>query len=350
MSKTGFGVNSCIDRAKKFGVQAVKSTGVSVPVDDIFVPGEGHPLAHPRRDDPLDEALVQSIVRGWKEGSVVTVREDGAPGDKLQFTLIDGSQRINAGKEAQRRTGRIVMVEIAYFFGSDAEAILYRLEANGDPTKRPDCPSVLASTCKQAVSLDASITVEVLLTKMPRGIGRGELEALLRWKNLVPELQPRFDSGELPIGLLGAVLDAPRDQQPEVAERLLGAGVRTSKGASRVVGRDKREASGQSAERVHVKTLDKVVRALDKFTPEVGADPVETLKDIIAENTDGIGGVARNVDELAESMLALGLSLGAKLAKGENILDSLPPNVRAAVEKALAKRATLTEKVEQAKS
>lgn len=333
MGEVGFGVNSCIDRAKKNGVRAVKGTGVTVYVDDIFVPGDGHPLAHPRRNDPVDEELVQSIMQGWERGSVLWVREDGPT-----LVLIDGSQRINASKEAQRRTGRPVLAEIAYFHGTDAEAVLFRLEANADPLKRPDSPSVLASTCKQAVLLDASITVDVLLRKMPRGIHRGELEALLRWDNLLPELRPRFDSGELPIGLLGAVLDAPRDQQTAVAERLLGAGVRTSKGASRVVGRDKREAAGQQAERVHTRTLDKVVRALDKFTPEVGVDPVERAKETMEFNNSGDQSTyTRTIDELAESMLALGLSLGAKLAKGENILDSLPPNVRSAVEKVFAK-------------
>jgi hypothetical protein len=253
------------DRLRDGDVLAKKADALMVPVGDIWIPPVGHPLWHPRQGDPLDEELVASLAAGWRKGPCILVRDDGSVDGKRRLTLVDGCRRTVNGREAERRLRRsgvlkktpsnshaALYVEIEFFRGSDADVLLERLRRNReDPLKLADRPSVLAATAAQLAALGAP--VEAIADVMPKGIGAREVGALLDWKNLVPEVAGRFDSGEAPIVFLRSVLDAPRDKQAATLDRLVASGVKSASGATKVLRRDERAANPRPAVRVRPK-------------------------------------------------------------------------------------------------
>jgi hypothetical protein len=254
------------DRLRDGGIAAKKADAILAPIDDIWIPPKGHPLWHPRQDDPVDEALVTSIMGGWRKGSCVLVRDDNVQSNgKRRLTLVDACRRTVNGREAQRRLraagilvatkdnpGANLYVEIEWFKGSDAELLLERLRRNReDPLKLADRPSVLAATAMQLAALHASS--EAIADVMPKGVGRREVEALLDWPNLLAEVAARFDAGEAPLVFLRAVLDVPRDEQGAALEKLLASGAKSASGATKVLRREERAANHKPMVRVRPK-------------------------------------------------------------------------------------------------
>lgn len=252
------------ERLKDGGIDAKKGTQVHVPIADIFVPGKGHPLYHPRFGDPVDRAMVDDIKERGIE-KPIKVRDDGEKDGKRILLLVDGGRRTRNGLEAQRELGQVLYAPIEFFAGTDADVLLERIRANADPLKKPDKPSVLALTIQQMRAL-GPIDFRHVAAAMPKGVTAGDVEALTRWSNLTPKARERFDAGDFPLGLLAAVLDAPRDEQVEKGEKLLRDGIRTAKGATRA--RNKaRDERDPWARRMSPKILARVAKHIDVENP-----------------------------------------------------------------------------------
>lgn len=238
---------NAVDRLRAGGLVAKKGALALVAIDDIWIPPAGHALAHPRADDPLDQDLVDDIVLKGEIEKSILVRDDGVSDGRRRLTLVDGARRTVNGREAQRRLREALVlretesnptaalfVQVEFFTGSDAALLLKRLERNGeDPLKKADRASVLAITVRQLLALHA--TVEEIVPVMPRGIGKREVEALADWGNLEADAADAFDSGGAPLVLLRSVLDAPRGEHMATLDKLVSAGAKTAKGATRVL-------------------------------------------------------------------------------------------------------------------
>lgn len=254
-------------RLKQGGVEIKKGDALHAPIGDIWVPPKGHPLEHLRFRDPVNREMVEDI-KEYGVREAITVREDPLPGGKRRLLLVDGGNRTRDGLVAQEEMGAVLYVPIRLFTGTDAEVLLERVRANADPLKRPDTVSVLARTVAQMARL-GPLDVRAVAGVMPRGIGPAEVQALGRWGNLLAELRPRFDSGELPIGLLAAVLDAPRDEQVQTAERLKAAGVKSTRGATRRVN-EARDKVDPWARRMSPAVMSRVADKLAERSSRIG--------------------------------------------------------------------------------
>lgn len=297
-------------RLRLGGVEIKKGDALHAPIGDIWAPPKGHPLEHLRFRDPVNREMVEDIkAHGVREP--ITVREDPLPGGKRRLLLVDGGNRTRDGLVAQEEMGAVLYVPIRLFTGTDAEVLLERVRANADPLKRPDTVSVLARTIAQMAKL-GPLDVRAVAAAMPRGVGPAEVTALVRWPDLVPELRPRFDSGELPIGLLGAVLDSPRDEQVQRAEALKAQGIRSTRGATRKVNGE-RDKADPWARRMSPRQAVKVADAL------AGTIIPTHLK-------------SDRVKYLAE-----GVEQGIRIAAGQDVvgvLDLLPKPIADAIRKA----------------
>lgn len=246
---------NAVDRLRAGGLVAKKGQMALVAIDDIWIPPDGHPLAHPRADDPLDEDLVSDIMLKTEIEKSILVRDDGVSDGRRRLTLVDGARRTINGREAQRRLRRshvlrktesnpsaALFVPVEFFTGSDAALLLKRLHRNGeDPLKKPDRASVLAITVRQLLALHA--TVEEIVPFMPRALGKREVEALADWGNLEADAAAAFDAGA-PLVLLRSVLDAPRGEHMATLDKLMAAGAKTAKGATRTLRKAAEAAKG----------------------------------------------------------------------------------------------------------
>jgi hypothetical protein len=339
------------DKLKSQGIDAKRDSQTIVNVFDIFVPTEG-PLAHPRWDDPVNQALLDDIVERGHVVEEIVVRRDGVVDGKLRLTLIDGSQRVKhlrLAVETWQKTGvfrpEMNYIPVRFFTGNDNAALKERLKKNSDPFKRPDSPEVLSKTARQLTALREPF--DDILAVMPREIGKGELEALLRWDDLSTEVQAKFNAGAS-VGLLPVVLDAPRETQVDVLSKLMDAGMKHSKGATRMLNRERKQASAQASteggdktkdtgavvtgrvsapkssapkgERVHPKTLAKMRDAC----AHLGFGKAETPEDY-----------ADDLEELARAARAEGVALGMSVALGEKTWSDMPEELKKAVARAL---------------
>lgn len=307
------GLNAA-DKLNQQGISTRKDTAIKVDVDDVFIPREG-PIAHPRADDPVEEDLLADILERGEIVEPIYVRRDGVYGGKMRLTVVDGSRRTNGLRAAIRvwkERGEMRperrFIRIRFFEGSDKDALRFRLEENSRPLQKPDRPSVLATTARQLQREQA--TIEEILLSMPRSQIRTlrDVHHLLRWPSLVAEAADRFDSGAWPLGLLGQVLDAPREEQVSTGDRLAASGTISPSGPSRA---RRREAGGTETSparqaRIPPKKLDRVVARLDEHH-------------------------ARN-----EDAVAWGFALGVRFARAAVDAGALPEALREVVEKALA--------------
>jgi hypothetical protein len=298
---------NAVERFREGGLSAKKGTQCLVRCTDLYFPPAGHPLWHPRGEDPLDEEMVLDIMRRGVEHDIL-VRDDGVLDGRRLLTVIDGARRGRHSQEAERRmstAGQLPLdglyVKVELFVGSDAAALLERLRRNADPHKKADRPSVLAQTFEQLQRLGA--TVEDMLSAAPSGIDARAVDALLRWGNLLPAVAAQFDAGAAPIQLLDAVLDAPRDAQEGRLQELIAAGAKTRQQATRVVRGAGRPAGPPP--RLSSKTL---ARALAVLPEQRGA-------------------------------VLDGVRIGLLLASGDQTgLDQLPPEIRTLLHAALDAR------------
>lgn len=204
-----------------------------VPHTSLLVAPKGHALFDPRSLDPVDQAMAANMVDRVTAGEcpntdALLVREEA---DSL--LVGDGHGRTNALRRASELLGgRVLMVLVEFFAGTDGELLLERLSRNDHGRfARTDRVSVLAFRVKQLTA--AGVEEAAILAKCPVGLDRRTVEALGRWGNVAADLRPRFDSGEIPIQLLAAILEHDRAEQPAAADKLIAAGVRTSRQAAR---------------------------------------------------------------------------------------------------------------------
>lgn len=297
------------ERLKDGGIDAKKSGLIHVPVADIWAPPKGHPLYHPRFGDPVDRSMVDDIRERGVE-KPIKVRDDGAPpGEKRKLLLVDGGRRTRNALVAQEELGQTLYVPIEFFNGTDADVLIERIRSNADPLKKPDKASVLALTIAQLLKL-GPLDTRAVAAVMPKGIGPAEVEALARWGNLTKEARERFDDGA-PIGLLAAVLDAPRDAQVATLDKLIAAGVKSTRGATRHTN-GARDAKDPWARRMSPKAQ---VRMADTLTKR---------------NTKLRGGEAT-----LQQGIVIGLYLAAN-ADVEQVLSEVPPSIADAIREARA--------------
>lgn len=301
------GLNAA-DRLKTSGIDARKGTAITVAARDIWAPPKGHPLYHPRFGDPVDPEMRDDIAERGVE-KPLKVRDDGIGEDgRRVLLLVDGGRRLCNTLAAEEMIGKAIYVPIVFFTGDDAAVLRERLRANSDPLKRPDAASILALTVRQYTALrpgaEPREIARELADVMPRGVGPAEVEALGRWNNLTAEARKRFDAGA-PIGLLSAVLDAPRDAQVATLDRLIAAGVRTAKGATR-----KANAARD---------------ARDPWARRMSPRQLLAVADIVHKRVD--------------TVLGRGIEVGLRLAAGKDIDDVLrgiPTTTAAAIREARA--------------
>lgn len=314
------------DRLKANGVEARKASITRVPIMRFQVEQEG-PTAHPRWAWPMSDALRAHVLTEGVPGRF-KARETGVQGGVMGLELIDGARRLKAGLSAEewlrehrprqpplvfdrgnpRDEGRLY-VDVDLVACSDVELMFERLAANSEPGKVADTPSVLAAIVTGLAKLGCE-DIGAIVKVMPRGVGPKEVQALARWGNLAADLRPRFDSGEAPIGLLSAVLDAPRKEQAAALDRLLANGVRTAKGATRAAHKAKDKADPW-ARRMSPRTL---VRVADSLRARRGLTPHQ--RELLC-------------------MIAVGFDLST--TKARETLDGLPLPLADAIREARAK-------------
>ena len=196
------------ERLKQSGIDAAKGTAVLVDPSDLFLAPEGHPLHDPRSLWPVDQSLVAAINSGTVRPTVV-VRDDGIPkGAKVRrLTVIDGSRRSKATIEINRTTKEGRKVEVQIVSGDDKEMLLLRLQLNGQ--RRDETPTTLAYKFKQGEK--AGLTLD----EMCRAYGCTRLVAMQvqRFPQCAANVRAAFDSGELPIEVLGNFVDVPPEEQ-----------------------------------------------------------------------------------------------------------------------------------------
>lgn len=269
--------NSTKDRLRAGGITLRTRDANHVLASDIHFPAKGHPLHHPRGDDPIDEEMVCDIMVSQEVREVVTVRDDGTDRGKLRLTIVDGARRSRNCAEAERRlhaSGDLdktahIFLPVRFFKGSDAEVLKERLRLNADPLKRPDRPSVLAATL---IALDKlHEPIDAVVAACPRTVTIKVAKALLSWGNLSADLAAAFDGGA-PIGLLPAVLDATPEERAGVLARLREAGIKDPKGATAARNRETGKTTARTS--IHPKTLGKIVAALRTIHRDAKTDAV----------------------------------------------------------------------------
>ncbi len=270
-----------VDRLNAGGLDVIRSPeGPRAALGSLSFAPEGHILQHPRQFLPLDSEMVEDIAtNGVRETLVVweEVTEELLPSGDYRRVLwiINGSRRYNHAMAAEtivRKSGLLpadepFRVKIRLFEGTMVEALMEQLRDNADPLKVSDSVGVLAVMICKLVKLGVSETA--IVAKAPKGVGPIEVEALTQWAKVVPEVQARFDSGEIPIGFLPSVVAAPPSKQMELVEKLLKTKATTSKGATRALRKENAQKDGGTGERLHPRRVEKVVKAIEeKQVPE----------------------------------------------------------------------------------
>ena len=226
----------------------------------LYFHPEGHPLHHPRAEDPVDEALVLSLM---EEGNHVplVVRVEFDEHKNRVLAVCDGARRARAAMVAQTRLreaknqrilkeldGRWVFplkVDFLTTDTTDADFLYKRQELDHEPTKKPHSTYVL---CKSVIQLDKyGVDVNRILSVLPRGWTPGHVEMVTTMPMIAPELAARFDARDesgaatVSIGLLPAVLSVAPVDREEVLDDLVQAGCTSPSAATRRVNAYKRE-------------------------------------------------------------------------------------------------------------
>lgn len=251
-------------RLRANGIEANEvsaSRFMHVPHTSLWVAPKGHALFDPRSLDPVDEAMAQDMADRVARGEcpntdALLVWEQGE-----RLIVGDGHGRSRALVRAAEILDRVLMPLVEFFVGDEKAFLLARARRNDHGRfARVDAPSILAFRVKQLVAVGAD--AREIADACPRNIGPAEVDALARWESLVRELRPRFDSGEIPIGLLAAILEVARGEQVARAEKFLTAGVRTGQGAKRATNKE-RATSDPWARRMTPRQVTRAADALD---------------------------------------------------------------------------------------
>ena len=342
------------------GLDAKANVEAKLDVHDIFIPGEGHPLDHPRRLDPLDADLLYDIAKRGVQEPAVLWRE-GIHGKKMRVTLLDGCQRVNHHVEACRRmkegipfavyvdgkpTGAEEVIPwkegrqylpVIFHIGDIKSALLRRLGANSDPYKRPDSAAVLAAIVAQGKLLSCSD--EELFAKMPREVDGPTYQGLCRYDDLSADAKRAFAEGA-PIGLLAAIIDLPREEQGPSVAQFVAAGVKTKTGASRVRNREERAKGGGNGEAIRPSTIKRILKDVTP-TEDEKTEAIEVYEQLREKDTQT---AAKMVDAIETLMLSC-FDAGASFRGGDlSAADILPDDVRRKVRKAAKEQGRTGEK------
>lgn len=294
-------------RLRDKGIQANEvspSRMMLVPHTSLVIAPKGHPLYDPRSADPVREELATDMVARVEAGEhpntdaiLVWEQPDG-------LLVGDGHGREKALRRAAEILGRSPLMCLVQFFDGDEKGFLLERARRNDHGRfaKLDKPSVLAFRVKQLTAVGA--TEREIADHMPRGIGPAEVAALARWNSLAADARARFDDGA-PIGLLAAVLEEERSDQVAALDKLLAAGIRTQRGATRKT----------NAER----------DARDPWARRMSPRQLLAVADIVHKRVD--------------TVLGRGIEVGLRLAAGKDIDDVLrgiPTTTAAAIREARA--------------
>ena len=265
---------SPVDRLKAGGLDVIRGVdGFRAALSAItFAPAE-HLLAHPRQFLPLDPDMVQDIAMNGVTKEIVVYEivldEVADSGEyRRELYIVNGARRVNhaiAAEKLNRKSGVLsgdecMRLKFRLYEGTVVEALMEQLKDNADPLKVADSVGVLAVMIGKLIKL--GVTEAAIEAKAPKGVGPAEVSALVQWAKVIPEVQARFDSGEAPIGLLPAIVSVPGSKQMETLDKLLGAKVKTSKGATRALRKSGAKKSGGTGERLHPRRVAKVVASI----------------------------------------------------------------------------------------
>lgn len=298
------------DRLRAKGIDAAEisaSRMIMVPLSSLRIAPKGHKLHDPRSLYPADKDMAADMVARVERGEcpnkkalVVWEQPDG-------MLVCDGHQRHNALHVAADKLGKSpdeLRVMVEFFTGDEAAFLLRRLAENDhDAFTKKDRASILAFRVRQLTAL--GVSERDIAAAMPKGIGVAEVDALARFDNLTREARQRFDDGA-PLGLLAAVLEAPRDEQVQRLDKLIATGIKSGRGATR-------KANAERAER------DPWAR---RMTPRQMVD---------------VGLAARKVGQVGAAVAAgLGLAACKTREEADLVLKALPVSLADAIREARA--------------
>jgi len=239
-----------VKRLQKDGVEIKEDRQAKkMALSQITIPTTG-PLAHPRANDVIDQALVDDIVENGILMPLTVWEQTGKDG-KLVFLCVDGSRRKRAGHEAEkilRSTGKLgkdeeLWVKVELFEGNEIEFLLARQKADGDPLKKHHVPSVIALTFIQILKLDPDFPIAKMRATCSAEYNDRVVEALTRWKSLPKAVQDAFDNGieiegvvrPVPIGLLPGMDKFPTEDKLDALKELVANGYKTFSGVTKFV-------------------------------------------------------------------------------------------------------------------
>ena len=274
-------------------VKRLQADGVEIKEDrqakkmalsQITIPTTGT-LAHPRANDPIDQALVDDIV---EKGGILTplrIWEQTDKGGKLVFLCVDGSRRKRAGHVAEeilRKNGQLgkddeLWVKVEFFEGTEIEFLLARQQADGDPLKKPHVPSVIALTFLQILKIDPDFPIAKMRATCSAEYNDRIVEALTRWKSLPKEVQDAFDHGieiegtvrPVAIGLLPGMDKFAKEDKFEALKELVAGGYKSFAGVTKFV---------------NTKKLEEAVAPKQAVTPNDEAEADDEADDEPADN------------------------------------------------------------------
>lgn len=317
-----------IERLRAGGIEAKKGKQVLAPVSALWFAPKGHALHDPRSQYPTDEAMAEDMAARHRRGDAVLdhailAREEPQGDGTVILHVCDGHQRTKALTLAEQLLKTPLTVKVDLIDGDDAEFIEERTRRNSRQWDKADKPSVLAVRVRQLLSFGRE--TKAIAAVMPKGIGPAEVEAIARWKNLTAEARERFDA-DAPLGLLAAVLDAPRDEQVATLDRLMANGVRTAKGATRQANKAK-DSRDPWARRMSPRQA--VRMAADVSNAVFGAQSIDTALHTLAK-------FGKRESAIVTAGLIAGLHIGANEST-EAVLDALPANIANAIRDARQK-------------
>lgn len=304
------------DRLRAKGIDASEVSAsriIMVPHTALVVAPKGDPLHDPRSLDPVDEAMAADMAARVEAGECPNTRAILVREQPDGMLVADGHGRtkalFRAAELLKLKGGAHLMCLVEFFTGDDKALLLERAKRNDhDRFAKKDRASTLAFRVKQLTAIGASD--KEIADAMPKGIGVAEVEALARWGNLAADARKRFDDGA-PIGLLAAVLEAPRAEQVARLDKLLAAGVKSGRGATRKTNAERDERDPWARRMSPRQTEATAARIIDRFPHE------------------------------ARTVTAYGVALGMRLAnakgqEGADLLTSLPKPIADAIREARA--------------
>lgn len=197
------------------------------------------PLYDPRVDEPLEEAMVLSVMARGVRMPILARRN----GDQLE--VVDGRQRVRAACEANKRLtaeGRPpIRVKCVTDPMGDREAFGDAVMLNEQ--RRDDSPLAKARKLGRLLAYDYSEEEAGVIFGLSRA-GVRNLKLLLEVHDGV---QAMVESGKVPASVAIQLAALPRDEQLAEAKRMVDAGVARGMSATEHIEKVKRGSAGKGA-------------------------------------------------------------------------------------------------------